>query len=612
MSSTSKKKMKTYHFNEDWEHDYFVTMVNEKCCCLICLTSLAIPKKGNIERHFLSLHNKFQTDYPPKSELRKRKVKDLKTQLKNQQNVFKKPILKSQAATTASFKACYLLAKKYKPFSDGEFVKETFLEISESLFNDFKNKTEIISAIQELQLSRNTVMRRIEKMSGNVKEQLYNDIKSCTCFSLQCDESTDIRDTAQLLVFIRMVFEDFTSKEEMLGMISLKERIRGVDIFKAFKNFLNELKVPLFKLVSITTDGAPSMIGRINGFVALCQNDDEFPSFLNYHCIIHQQVLASKRLNTKEVMDIAFKIVNSIRGSSLKRRLFQLQLDKNQPDLLLHTDVRWLSRGKFLQRFSDLLPEIIDFLHEQDGKYENLKNETWLNDLAFLVDFTSILSNLNLELQGKNKKLIDMISCIDAYKTKFVLLIQNLQEMNLKHFPNMADRLQNKKNINYDIDKYISEIQKVIGDFDMRFQDFEKIKEIVEFISFPLKKNLNVERISKKISDTFHMEENVLENEIITLQNDLIIQAKKFEDDFWKYVNREKYPSITKCSDYIHSCFGSTYLCESAFSYLKLCKTKQRSVLTDSHTEDSLLLSLSGYTPQYELLIKDMQTQCSH
>ncbi|KAK9511621.1 hypothetical protein O3M35_000244 [Rhynocoris fuscipes] len=111
------------------------------------------------------------------------------------------------------------------------------------------------------------------------------------------------------------------------------------------------------------------------------------------------------------------------------------------------------------------------------------------------------------------------------------------------------------------------------------------------------------------MADLFDMEQNSLENEIIILQSDLILQARKFEENFWKYVNREKYPNIIKCSEYIYSCFGSTYLCESAFSYLHLTKTKLPSVLTDSHTEDSLLLSLSGYTPNYDALVKEMQTQ---
>ena len=59
----------------------------------------------------------------------------------------------------------------------------------------------------------------------------------------------------------------------------MKERTRSVDKFKAFKNMLNDLKIPIFKLASISTDGAAAIIGRINGFIALCQNEDEFPAF---------------------------------------------------------------------------------------------------------------------------------------------------------------------------------------------------------------------------------------------------------------------------------------------------------------------------------------------
>lgn len=152
--------------------------------------------------------------------------------------------------------------------------------------------------------------------------------------------------------------------------------------------------------------------------------------------------------------------------------------------------------------------------------------------MAFLTDFTSILSHLNLELQGKNKTVIDMISSIDAYKTKFILLTDDLQQNNMNHFPNMADNLQKHKNINYEIGKYVAEIQNVIEDFEVRFQDFEKIKEIVEFTSFPFKKDLIAKRIGQKIADLFDMEQNVLENEIIILQSDLILQARKFEENF--------------------------------------------------------------------------------
>ena len=65
------KKVKTYHYHKEWENDYFFIMVKNKCCCLICNTSIALPKKGNVERHLRRVHNKYEIDYPQNSELRK-------------------------------------------------------------------------------------------------------------------------------------------------------------------------------------------------------------------------------------------------------------------------------------------------------------------------------------------------------------------------------------------------------------------------------------------------------------------------------------------------------------------------------------------------------------
>lgn len=41
----------------------------------------------------------------------------------------------------ASFAVSLEIAKKGKPFTDGEYVKDCFIRASEELFRDFKNKT---------------------------------------------------------------------------------------------------------------------------------------------------------------------------------------------------------------------------------------------------------------------------------------------------------------------------------------------------------------------------------------------------------------------------------------------------------------------------------------
>ncbi|KAK7939582.1 hypothetical protein WMY93_002908 [Mugilogobius chulae] len=134
------KKAKTYHFHVEWEEDFFFTQSFSKCICLICKVSIAIPKKGNVERHFRTVHKKYDSDYPPKSEIRKKKISELKTQLSGQQSRLLRPNSRAKASTEASFRVSHLLIKHKKSFQDGEIIKEAFLEAADVLFRDSKQK----------------------------------------------------------------------------------------------------------------------------------------------------------------------------------------------------------------------------------------------------------------------------------------------------------------------------------------------------------------------------------------------------------------------------------------------------------------------------------------
>ncbi|GFX53602.1 uncharacterized protein TNCV_2327171 [Trichonephila clavipes] len=128
------------------------------------------------------------------------------------------------------------------------------------------------------------------------------------------------------------------------------------------------------------------MVGNRIGFIALCNKDEEISSFTSYHCIIDQQVLCSKILKSNDIMQIAFKIVNSIRSRSLQRRQFRELLEETESaygDLLLHTDVRWLSHGVVLKRFRIRLPEIKKNLQMKEEHITELEEEKWLMKLAF-------------------------------------------------------------------------------------------------------------------------------------------------------------------------------------------------------------------------------------
>jgi hypothetical protein len=116
-------------------------------------------------------------------------------------------------------------------------LKEAFLTGADCLSEGFSNKREIMLAIQDLQLSDITVTRRIQVISSGMQTQLKSDLEPCDWFSLQFDESTDISGTAQLATMVRMVFSDFTVKEELLKVSPVKRQTKCEDIYNTFKTY---------------------------------------------------------------------------------------------------------------------------------------------------------------------------------------------------------------------------------------------------------------------------------------------------------------------------------------------------------------------------------------
>jgi hypothetical protein len=52
-------------------------------------------------------------------------------------------------------------------------------------------------------------------------------------------------------------------------MLPLMEKTRGQDVYSACKTYIKAKRSPIYKLVLMTTDGAPSMTGKNNAFLSL-------------------------------------------------------------------------------------------------------------------------------------------------------------------------------------------------------------------------------------------------------------------------------------------------------------------------------------------------------
>jgi hypothetical protein len=100
------------------------------------------------------------------------------------------------------------------------------LAVTEEVCPDRKKVFEDISH------SARTCARRTEELGANLFEQLKIRAKSFDCYALVMDESNDITDTAQLLIFIGGIDATFTVHEELGGLCSLKgTTTTGEDFF---------------------------------------------------------------------------------------------------------------------------------------------------------------------------------------------------------------------------------------------------------------------------------------------------------------------------------------------------------------------------------------------
>lgn len=594
MSGISKKRKiesENRAYKDRWESDYLITNNNGKLQCLVCMQVVSVPKEYNMKRHYSTLHEEKYQSYTGES--RNILISEFKKKLKQQTGIFTKISHGQSSALYASYVVSLELAKAKKPFTDGNLVKKCAIEMAKAF-----GETKLAEKFDSVPLSNQTLQRRVIDMGEQVETSLIGLVEKSTYFSLCLDESTDQTDVSQLLIFIRLTQEDFSTKEELLEMCPMTETTKGKDIYEAVKKAVNKIG-GFDKCSTIVTDGAPAMVGEKSGLVGLLrENGVTCPAI---HCIIHQGALCGKSVKQNQVFKLVIKVINMIRGGNraLLHRQFKQFLEEMEAeygDLLLYNHVRWLSAGKCLERFFGIRKEIPAFLNkfvstDTTQLEEELQSVDFLKELAFLTDITAHLNELNLSLQGRNQLISDLMGNINGFRNKLKLFKLSLNKNDLAYFSScgkIAKELEDYKTL--DFSEFAANIQELIEEFDTRFKDFESLKSSILLFSNPF--------LAKIEDQPVH-----LQLELCDLQADTFLQTRGEKGaDFFKLLTKEKFPNLRDFGRKITSMFGSTYLCESVFSALKFIKNQNRSRLTDS----SLLHLLRLSTTELEVDIRSL------
>ncbi len=305
-------------------------------------------------------------------------------------------------------------------------------------------------------------------------------------FSLQLDEST-IHGQALLLVYVRII-NNGSICEEMLFLKSLPEKTTGAYIFDEVIQYLNDKEISLQNLIHVASDGAASMIGKNKGFVSRLK--EVAPHITHIHCILHRQHLAAKELggDMETSLNIAVAIINFIKANPLHQRQFNFFCNEAEYNtLIMHTDVRWLSKGNSLNRLVNLWAQVENFLcyksdptnnqtkkqcNKASDLLENMRNCSIKAKIFYLSDIFEYINNFNKQLQGKNGDLVSCSEKIKGFLRKAKFWKSQLQKQSLELFSNLKLTNPSQEILN-DCGKHLDGL---ILNLNERFQDILKIK----------------------------------------------------------------------------------------------------------------------------------------
>lgn len=495
----------------------------------------------------------------------------------------------SASGLTASYNIALLIAKQGRPHTIAEdLIKPAIMEAYK-----VANISNPESVLNNIPLSNNTISSRISDMADDVKSILVQDLQHCK-FSLTVDEST-FANQSVLLAFVRYI-KDSRLREELLFMKTLINTT-GEQVYNAVTDFLKTNDISMDNIISICTDGAPSMIGKRKGFVSrLIQDRNVF----TIHCVLHRENLVAKNIGDRDfiaILQTVVSSVNKIRTRALQDRLFQDACrDESFHRLVYSTDVRWLSMGNCLTRFVLLFDKVLEFLKDRDIVLSNSLRDNKVI-ILYLEEIFRKLNELNISLQSQDMNIVCAKQIIKAFMNKLVIWKMTVVRHNFSHFASLEG-----KEIDSELQRMIVDHLSFLHDnFQTRFEDLLSLN-VPPFVN--LLHTMTMEDVMDQ-PECFQIElcEAIADDHMIQASEKNWVKAWLQSSTKYQILYETVEPFIIN--------LPTSNLAEKGFSFLLHSFSKQRSSL---HLNDNseMRLRLSNLQPRIATLVSHKQAQGSH
>ena len=273
-------------------------------------------------------------------------------------------------------------------------------------------------------------------LGESVRTDVVTKIRMSPCFSIICDETTDLSTTKQLIIYIKAVSVNNCAATYFLSLKELPE-CDANSIVTQLRNVLEEYGLDMAKCFGIGSDGAAVMTGQHNGVSA--QLKALQPSIISIHCVAHKLALAvSQAARIVSPVQRFKNCINSLfvffHGSPKRQgRLREcFQILENKPALKLRkpADTRWLACEEAVQVVKKSLQPLAITLEELShsgdatalGLATLLKRYEFIAGVFFMAEILPILSRLSKTFQLENLNFASVKPALDRAKASLSAL----------------------------------------------------------------------------------------------------------------------------------------------------------------------------------------------
>ena len=293
------------------------------------------------------------------------------------------------------------------------------------------------------------------------------------------------------------------------------------------------------------------------------------------------------------------KIINFVKASALNTRFLKQpceDLGSEHPSLLYHTEVRWLSRGSATGRLFEMKNEMLLLFKELGHPYsKDLKNDEFVQRLAYLSDIFEAFNIVNLSLQGRNGTIVDFVSKLGAFIRKLDLWKRNTENNNQLGMFKCLSFLKMKCSFSEEIAGYLASLKEELEQYFSEAASYE-------YITNPF--SVNSHDLAVGTGE---------QEELIDLQEDNEAKIRHRDRpaiNFWLDF-AASYPTLASRAVSQLLTFPLTWKCELGFSTFLNIKSKKRNRLVAPQHDFRCAVSES-IKPRIDRLVDNKRSQKSH